>query len=71
MSKPKPRRVRLVEKGGVEMFEIRVVQWFDNTGRMWTSVETSTPEGPTAIPMHEALGALEVAKGVLIAQQED
>jgi hypothetical protein len=60
--KSKSRRRRLVEKGGVEMFEVRIVQWFDRDGRQWTSVETTTPDGPTAIPLHEALGAMEVAK---------
>lgn len=60
------RRRRLVESGGVEMFEVRVVQWFAEDGRMWTSVETSTPDGPGPVPLHEAVGALEVAKVMLL-----
>lgn len=66
--KAKPRRRRLVEKGGVEMHEIRVVTWFDEDGRCWSSVETSTPDGPCSIPLHEALGALEVAKLTLMTE---
>lgn len=69
--KPKARRVRLVEKGGVEMHEIRIVRWFDTTGRVWTSVETSTPDGPTSIDLHEALVALRAAETVLIDSAEE
>jgi hypothetical protein len=69
--KPTARRKRLVEKGGVEIFEVRVVQWFDTEGRVWSSVETSTPDGPGPVPLHEAVGALEVAKAILIGQREE
>lgn len=68
--KAKPRRRKLVEKGGVEMFEVRIVQWFDQDGRQWTSVETSTPDGPGPVPLHEALGAMEVAKTTLMREDD-
>jgi hypothetical protein len=64
--KPTARRKRLVEKGGVE---IQCVVYTE--GRVWSSVETSTPDGPGPVPLHEAVGALEVAKAILIGQREE
>lgn len=64
------RRKRLVEKGGVEAFEIRVVVWFDGDGRSWTSLEVSTPEGHGDPHLVEMIGALEVAKASILEGQE-
>lgn len=68
MSTQPKRRRRLVEKGGVEAFESRVVQWFDSEGRSWTSVETTVPEGHTEPELVESLGALEMAKHIVVEQ---
>lgn len=52
------RRRRLVGKGGVEMFEIRIVQWFDKDGGTWHTAEVRVPEGYDYPPVHEAWGAM-------------
>lgn len=54
----KPKRRRLVEPGGVEMFEIRISQWFDADGQPWHTAVVHVPEGNDYPPVHEAWGAL-------------
>ena len=54
----KPKRRRLTEKGGVEMFEVRVCQWWDKNGKTWHTAEVLVPDGYDDPPVHEAWGAL-------------
>lgn len=56
----KPKRKRLVEKGGVPMFEVRIAQWFDTDGRPWHTADVVIPEGHDYPPVHEAWGAMHV-----------
>jgi hypothetical protein len=63
----KPGRFkRLVEKGGVECFQIRICVWFDSNGRQWTTHDVTVPEGNGSAHLAETLGALEVAKASIL-----
>lgn len=67
----KPARFkRLVEKGGVECFQIRICVWFDSEGRQWTTHDVTVPEGNGPAHLVETLGALEVAKASIIEDAE-
>jgi hypothetical protein len=68
--KPKHRRQRLVDKGGVECFEVRIVAWFASDGRQYTSHEVTTPDGNNAPMLNELLGAIEVAKAGILEDAE-
>lgn len=70
MSVQPRRRRRLVEKGGVEAFEVRVVQWFDSDGKSWTSVDVTAPEGHSTPERVETLGALEMAKHIVWEEEQ-
>ena len=65
------RRTRLVPEGCIEHFEIRVVRYFSEDGRCWTSLEISTPEEPRAFPdLVEVHGALYIAHELADAREE-
>lgn len=64
------RRRRLVERGGLECFEIRIVCWFDSEGQQWTSVEVTAPEGSSEPQLGETLGAIEMGKMSLLREQD-
>jgi hypothetical protein len=69
MALPRRRR-KLVERGGVEMFEIRVVQWFDEHGKSWTSYEVTTPDKGMSPSLIEVLGALQAAASLALRDAE-
>jgi hypothetical protein len=63
------RRRQLVRKGGIEIFELRIVQWLNGAGEVITSVEATLPEGQVPegevddLPsLGDLMGALELAK---------
>lgn len=59
----RPRRKKLVERGGLEVFEIRLVQWISKDGKFWTSPEITTPDPTDGRPaLVEVLGAMELGK---------
>lgn len=63
---PKKRYKRLVDKDGVEMFEIRIVQWFDQNGKTWASYEVMTPPGAQEPGLSVKLGSLELVKAMIL-----
>ena len=48
----------MTEGEGVEMFEIRIAQWFNSEGRTWHQAEVVVPEGYDYPEVHEAWGAM-------------
>jgi len=58
-ARKKPARFRrLVEDGGVEMYTIRIVYWFDENGERWHTPEITDPDGKVLPWTPEALGLL-------------
>lgn len=69
------QRLRLVPKKCVEQFEIRLAVYFTPAGVTDVALEISEPGSDDFIfpPLHEVLGAMEVAKLAVIEkyQRED
>ena len=65
--KKKPRRAVLVEKGGLEVFEVRVVVWIAPDGAQWVSTEVTTPRPNDTEPEPViVVGAVELGKDALM-----
>lgn len=63
-------RLRLVPKEGVEIFEVRIVLYFDGDGKRQVAVVVSTPDEPELdeVDTVELEGALQ--RGALVLREE-
>lgn len=65
------RRLRLVPRGCVEVFEVRAVLYLDQDGNQWVATDVADPEGPVDPALHELLGVLTQAQADLIRSRRD
>lgn len=57
------KRKRLVPPDCIEIFELRVVRYFDSDGMPYIAVHCSTPDEPSHTPeLTDVMAALETAK---------